>query len=90
MSSDVKNVMEIIVDTNLDSALNSMHDVCRCEKCIADIKAIVLNKMKPMYVSTHMGEVIGKLQVLDPHKRVEFLCCVNEAVEKVRNNPHHD
>ena len=87
---DVKNVMELFVEMNLDQALQETPDACRCDQCRADIKALILNKLKPMYVSTSQGEVMGKLHAFDTGKQVEFLCCYREAVEKVMANPHHD
>ena len=90
MAVDVKNVMEIFVEMNLDKAIDETPDVCRCDQCRADIKALILNKLKPMYVSTTRGEVMSKLHAFDTGKQVEFLCCFRDAVEKVKSNPYHD
>ncbi len=86
---EVRNVMEIFVEMNLDKAIDGVSGTCHCEQCRADIKALTLNKLRPMYVSSLKGEVMSKLLAFDTGKQVEFLCCVHEAVDTVRECPHH-
>jgi len=90
VAEDVKNVTEVYVEMNLDKALDDIPDICRCPQCRADIKALVLNQMKPKYVSTIKGEVLSKVHAFDTGKQVEFICCVQNAVEKVKGRPQHD
>ena len=42
-----KNYMEILV-SNLLSEVIVNYDVCKCENCLNDIKAIVLNNLSPL------------------------------------------
>lgn len=90
MAIEVKNVMEMFVDQNLNSILDEIPGVCRCEQCVADIKAIVLNSMKPRYVSSSRGEIISKLSAFGQDNKVELLYVVKDAVDKVKSNPHHE
>jgi len=43
----VKNYMEIVVDNILKKILPDYSNLCKCEKCCDDIKAIALNNLKP-------------------------------------------
>ncbi|WP_407400713.1 late competence development ComFB family protein [Anaerovibrio sp.] len=90
MAVEVKNVVEIFVDQYLDKTLDNIPGVCRCEQCVADIKAITLNSMKPKYVSSSRGEVLSKLKAFDQGNQVELLCIVKKAADMVMTNPHHE
>ena len=54
MAIIVKNIMEDIVDTWLESCMDKA-DMCKCEQCCADVKALALNRTKPRYVSRSQG-----------------------------------
>ena len=90
MPIGVRNVMEVFVEQNLPHALDSIPGVCRCDQCMADIQAIILNNMKPKYVSTATGEVLSRLHALEPTTQVEFLCCVKKATDIVMAHPRHE
>ncbi|MCR5175787.1 MAG: late competence development ComFB family protein [Anaerovibrio sp.] len=81
--------METYVEMNLEHVLDEIPNVCRCEQCRADIKALVLNRLRPMYVSTSKGEALSMMQAFDTGKQVEFLCCARSAAALVTSNPHH-
>lgn len=79
------NVAEIVVFDILDRLLAN-RDVCRCERCRLDIAAIALNNIPPNYVVSTEGKVrrsINRQLKVDAGRQVE------EAIEKVRERPHH-
>ena len=90
MSIDVKNVTEIFVEQNLKYALDDIPGVCKCEQCVADIKAITLNSMPVKYVSTTKGEVLTKLRAFDVGAQAEFIVRVRDAARRVKAQPHHE
>ena len=81
--------MEIIVDDLLLTALESYKDICTCSKCIEDIKAVVLNNMKPLYTVTDEGESYTKLRELNIQFRASVTREIVKAIEVVSKNPKH-
>lgn len=79
------NVAEIVVFEIIDRLL-AKRDVCKCERCRLDIAAIALNNVPPNYVVSTEGEVrrsINRQLKVDVGREVE------NAIEKVREHPHH-
>lgn len=85
----VKNYMEDIVDVILPSVLGNYEDVCKCSKCMEDIKAITLNKLQPHYVATETGLVYTKINELVIQFRADVIKEVVKAIEVVSKSPKH-
>lgn len=86
----LKNLMENIVDDVLPSVLKKYPEVCRCEKCIIDVKAIALNKLKPQYTVTQNGEVyIKAANELNLQFKSDVTKELSQAIEIVRKSPRH-
>jgi len=86
----VHNYMENAVASSLKDLLDKYPDVCQCERCLADIKAIALNELKPYYVVTHKGELFTKLNELNNQFKVDIYKALVNAIKKVKDEPHHD
>ena len=86
----VHNYMEHEVDLLLKDILKNYTDVCQCEKCLADIKAITLNQLQPLYVVTHKGELYTKLNEFDQQFEVDIYKALIHAIKKVKEKPHHE
>lgn len=86
---EVKNYMEIVVNNLLPSVLKLNSDVCCCEKCQADIKAIALNHLPPKYIATESGEVYSKINALSIQFEADVINAITKAIEKVKNLPRH-
>ncbi len=67
----VKNYMEVIVDAFLPSVLNQYKDICKCERCIDDIKAFALNRLKPLCFVSDKGNAYSKLNKLQIQFRTD-------------------
>lgn len=85
----VKNYMEDAVRWMLDDVLKEF-DVCKCEKCREDIVAIALNNLKPLYFSTHRGEVFVSTNVLVQQFRADIIAAIIKGIEKVKEKPNHN
>src|SRR5690554_1052757 len=85
----LKNYMEDIVDEVLPGVLKEYKNICKCEKCLEDIKAITLNELKPKYVVTNEGVVYTKLKELNCQSRTDVLTKLIMAIEKVSKSPRH-
>lgn len=86
----IKNYMETVVDHLLPTVLASYTDICTCERCQEDIKAIALNGLKPLYVVTDKGEVYTKVNEFVIQFRTDAISQLAKAAEIVVNNPSHD
>lgn len=85
----VKNYMEEVIDHILVRVLKDMPEICGCEHCVSDIKAIALNMVKPKYVATPVGEVYTKVNELSMQFEVDAVKAIAEAIEKVKASPRH-
>ncbi|NYE57050.1 late competence development ComFB family protein [Carboxydothermus ferrireducens] len=84
----LRNYTEEVVEEILQEILPTQ-DVCKCERCLLDIKAIALNQLPPKYVVTERGEVITRLNFTKIADRTEVLTAILRAIDKVKKNPSH-
>lgn len=82
--------MEEVVDFLLPTVLKKYENICKCEKCIEDIKAIALNNLKPLYVVTERGNIYAKVNELNTQFRADAIKEITGAIEKVCKNPRHN
>lgn len=86
----IKNYMESVVDNWLPKIISKYENICKCERCIEDIKAIALNGLKPTYVATQKGEVYTKVNELQTQFSTDTIRELTKAIEIVSKNPNHD
>ena len=84
----LKNTMEDVVAKNIDSILNVMN-ICKCEKCRADIMAISLNDLPAKYVVTEAGELYTKVRELEQQFEVNVETAIIKAAIFVTKHPQH-
>ncbi|MBA1336995.1 MAG: hypothetical protein HPY66_3431 [Firmicutes bacterium] len=85
----LKNYMEDVVFHLLLDILKDMDDVCKCEKCVHDIAALSLNRLKPQYVVTEKGEAYSKVLEMYTQFQVDVTTVILESIEQVSRNPRH-
>lgn len=85
----LKNYMEEVVNFLLPTVLDKYDNICKCEDCIQDIKALALNNLKPLYVVTEKGNIYAKVRELSTQFRADTVKVLTEAVEVVCKNPRH-
>ena len=86
----VYNIMESFVLDKVDSVLATKPDICVCEKCRDDILALALNRLKPRYVASRMGDLLTRTELLDSKLRTAIVVNIAEAAEIVLKNPRHE
>lgn len=86
----IKNYMEKIVEDILPNVLRVYTDICKCEKCINDIKCITLNNLKPKYFDSNMGGIFLKVDELKIQYNTDILSEITKAIEIVSKNVRHD
>lgn len=79
-----------MIEHLLESVLKNYDDMCKCDICIMDIKAIALNNLPPRYVVTDKGELYKKVEALDNQIQVDVIRAITNAVEQVRKNKRHE
>ena len=84
-----KNSLEEIVVEEVAAILKRAPDMCKCEKCFADICAVALNSLEPRYVTTAMGELHSRISMLNFQKQIEISTEVFNAVDIAKKNPRH-
>lgn len=85
----LKNYVEIVVDELLPNVLDKYSDICKCQRCVEDIKAISLNNLKPLYVATETGFVYAKVNDLRTQFTTDVITELMNAIEIVSKNPRH-
>lgn len=85
----LRNYMEIIVDNLLTSILSEYKDICKCKVCIEDIKAITLNNLQPLYISTEKGYTYTKINELKIQFKTTVISEIIKSIDIVYNNPNH-
>ncbi len=82
--------MEKAVDSLLKEVLDKYDDICKCEVCINDIRAIALNELKPHYISTKKGNLYTKVDEMNLQFDVDIYKALVRAIEIVSKNPRHE
>lgn len=85
-----RNLMEKYVEKAIDEYFAQDLAICRCTKCRNDIAALALNQLKPIYVSSHEGEIYSRLGEMDLQARCNLIIAVQGAIKKVASEPRHD
>ncbi len=88
MGQLVRNYMEDVVDELLPRVLENYDNICKCPRCIDDIKAIVLNNLKPKYISTEKGLLYTKTNELSREFTTNVIKEIALAINIVSKNPH--
>lgn len=84
----LKNYMEEAVDSKIDLLLSSIN-VCKCNKCKLDIKAIALNNLSPHYAVTDKGKLYSKLKEMEAQFEIDIETAIIKAAMIVASNPRH-
>lgn len=86
----LKNFSEIEVSALLEQILNRYDDICKCEKCKLDIKALALNSLPTKYVVSEQGEIYTKaLSEINKQEKINIIAAIIKAMEIVSANPMH-
>ena len=83
------NVMEALVE---DKAMKyiEMFGLCKCSRCIADVKALALNRLDPKYVVMHTGESIPRISLYEGKFSAAVTAQLLSACKIVMENPRHN
>ncbi|MDF2946806.1 MAG: Late competence development protein ComFB [Bacillales bacterium] len=82
-----KNVVELIVRDYIKENKQIIDQLSGSNINIDDVIAIVLNKIKPRYVTKESGEAFVKAEYFNQQNQVDTLKVILEAIEQVKQNP---
>ena len=85
----VKNYMEEVVDDLLPILLKGYENICTCEKCQDDIKAMALNELEPAYYVNRKGFLFTKIEETLVQSKADTVLELVVAINYVSKNPIH-
>lgn len=85
----LRNIMLNIVIDLLDQTLLERYDICKCEKCRADIIAYVLSRIPAKYVTTDVGAISTLVEQEKVENEAEIIRKIIDAIKTIGKHPHH-
>ena len=86
----LKNEAETLVFNELEKQLGSCgEEICRCNECVGDMAAMILNTVKPLYRFSLLGALYASDAINDEAYAQSLRLSVAQAIEKVSANPSH-
>ncbi|NTW05329.1 MAG: late competence development ComFB family protein [Peptococcaceae bacterium] len=88
-----RNYIEVVVNEMLTPLLSEYKktnpDICTCDKCSEDIKALALNNMPPQYVVEEKGNILKRVDYDLIGGRAHVTSELIKAIQIVSSNPKH-
>lgn len=85
----LKNYMEDAVEHILPNLMKVFPNICFCEQCQMDIKALALNNLKPHYIVTDKGQLYTKVQEMNLQFEADVMKALIDAIAVVGAKPRH-
>lgn len=83
------NVMEALVEEKANKYID-LFGLCKCHRCVADVKAYALNHLNPKYVVMRTGEVIPRITLYENQFSAVVTAQILNACKIVMASPRHD
>lgn len=84
----LRNETAEVVYKRVQELLDARPELCRCQTCVLDLVAFVLNRVSPRYSTSLLGDLNP-----DPLKgrrmKVEIDLALQAGVTRLREHPHH-
>jgi competence protein ComFB len=88
---NLANEAEHLVHEELGRQLEAYRgEICLCNDCVADMAAMALNMVKPLYRYTLLGTLWASRARDDAAYDTSVREAVSHAIAKIRANPSHD
>lgn len=85
----VLNVMEEILTPEVTLEMMEKNDVCHCQRCQADVRALMLTRLQPKYVVAERSAIPMLMTYYRNKFRVAILSQSLRACIDVKENPRH-
>jgi len=83
----VRNVLEGLAAQEYERLLPDVKNFCGCPACRDDVLVYALNRLPPLYVTTHHGGVLGQFQREKREETTRAAVILLDAFERVRAKP---
>jgi competence protein ComFB len=83
------NMMEQMVDYKLKDLMEQAN-MCKCERCVADVRTLALNELPPKYAASLLDEVMTQFELLSIQSQANIVVAIVNAIDTVSRNPRHD
>ena len=83
------NVMEKLVEEKAMKYIE-MFGLCQCKRCVADVKALALNRLDPKYVVMRVGEEVPRISLYEGKFSPSVTAQLLSACKIVMERPHHN
>ena len=83
------NVMEALVEEKANKYID-LFGLCKCPRCVADVKAMTLNRLEPKYVVMKKGDVIPRITLYEGQFAAAVTANLLTACKRVMESPRHD
>lgn len=87
---ELQNLIEHDVINAINKLGDTLGDYCGCDKCKLDVAALALNNIKPKYVVTEKGMLLGRANNFNQQFNTDIILEVTKAIKTVGSNPQHD
>lgn len=85
----IENVMENII-TRMDlKKYMEQYGVCRCSRCCADVKALILTRLPSKYVVAHEDSVAPMIGFYENKFKVRIFTEILKSCLQVKEEPRH-
>ncbi len=81
--------METLVDEKAMKYID-MFGLCTCSRCVADVKALALNRLDAKYVVMRTGEEIPRISLYEGKFSAAVTAQLLSACKIVMESPRHD
>lgn len=82
------NIAEAIVREKAKKLIKTI-DMCQCETCCLNACAIVLNTLKPLYVTTKRGALLSQINTTNYTYQTDLTVEIVKALMLVKEKPRH-
>jgi competence protein ComFB len=83
------NNIEQAVFTSTDQQSEADKEFCGCQKCRADVAAVALAGLEPLYSTSENGYEMAREMIDHPSTRARIAAKVSEALDRVKGRPRH-
>jgi competence protein ComFB len=84
----IRNESKELVYERVEKLLGERDDFCKCEICVLDLVAFVLNRVTPRYTTSMLGNLHPD-GILMKKIQLEIDLALQAGLRQLRKHPHH-
>ena len=84
----IRNEAAEMVYERVQALLDGRSELCRCQTCILDLVAFVLNRVSPRYSTSMLGDLHPD-RTKEKRMQVEIDLALQTGLKRLQEHPHH-